>query len=502
MRKGLSLFLAVFLTSTAPGVHAESLGHEDMARLTRTVSKIGERLRSPEARKDDARALLTGRFATIARQTDQAPVVLDRLETQGQLGTVPVDFMLAQLRLQTAQQFNTDVEKALADRAAPALFIRGGTMTLDQLAAEATKSYPDALERDGETLLARWPIVIWSDAALVIGSGQKLELSTTDGAFLLNSGLLTLDRGTLSASQGTNPGIKNFRPFVATAMTGAMQANEARFDRLGYGGTGSTSGVSVLGAALFPAKISSFIVESAFDNVGGISLQNTHRIRLSGNRISGGAGPAIALKGVTGADILDNVITGTTDAQAIDVQNTSTSIAVTGNILLGNRGSGIFVANDARDITITGNLLSGNGRGGISVVRSACMTIADNIILSNGQVGIKVRASDALTLSHNDLIANAGAGISIIDQEAHAHVAIDGNAFSANKSGIHGGSASEVALKANDFAGQSPILLDGEFAPYVPQLLKTAASAGPQAEALTIHANTASAAPADCKTGS
>lgn len=501
MRKGLPLLLALLMTSTAPGLRAESLDHAELARLTQTVAKIGARLHGADARKDDAKTLLTGRFAVI----DQPPLplpALDRLTTVGKLHTVPIDFMLAQLRLQTGQQFNAEIEKALVNRAAPALFIRGGAMTLDQLVTEADQDHPGALTRQGEKVVSRWPIVIWSDSALMIEPGQTLELSTADGAFMLNSGLLSVDQAELSGSQDVNAGLKPFRPFVATAMTGAVQANDALFKQLGFGGAGSTSGVSILGAALFPSKISSFVVDSTFERVSGLSLENTHRLVISGNRFSGGTGPAIALKGVTGAQIRDNVISGATEAQAIDVQNTSSSVDITGNILIGNRGSGVFVANDVRDVTITGNLLSGNGRGGVSIVRSACVTIADNVVIFNSQVGIKLRASNGLTLSHNDLIANAGAGISIIDQEAHARVVVDGNAFSANKSGIHGGSASEVSLKANDFAGQSPILLDGEFAPYVPELLQTAASHAAADTALTIHANTSSTAPVDCKTGS
>ncbi|MFY8099235.1 MAG: right-handed parallel beta-helix repeat-containing protein [Allorhizobium sp.] len=502
MRKGLPLFLAFLMTSTAPGLRAESLDHAELARLTRTLAGIGVQLRDPDARKGDIRALLTDRFAAVDRTSAGTPPALDRLTTKGKLHTVPIDFMLAQLRLQTAQQFDVEIEKALINHASPALFIRGGAMTLADLEAEVAKTQPGALERKGNKVISHWPIVIWSDSALVIEPEQSLELSTAEGAFILNSGLLTVDRGEISATPGVNTGLTSFRPFVATAMTGALQASGARFKGLGFGGAGATSGLSILGAALFPSKIASHLTDSSFENVAGVSLENTHRLVISGNRFSGGTGPAIALKGVTGAELRDNVISGTTEAQAIDIQNTSSSIELSGNILIGNRGSGIFVANDVRDVTIAGNLMSGNGRGGISIVRSACVTILDNIVISNSQVGIKLRASNGLTLLHNDLIANAGAGISIIDQEPNARVVVDGNAFSANKSGIHGGSASEVALKANDFAGQSPVLLDGEFAPFVPELLHIAASANAAATALTIHANTSSAAPVDCKTGS
>jgi len=502
MRKGLPLLLAILMASTTPGLRAESLDHAELATLTRTVAEIGARLSDPDARKDDVRALLTERFATVAETPAGKPAALDRLSTKGNLHTVPVDFMLAQLRLQTAQQFDTEIEKALTNRASPALFIRGGAMTLADLEAEVAQTHPGAIERVGDKLLSRWPIVIWSDSALVIGKQESLQLSTEEGAFILNSGLLTVNGGEISATSGKNAGLESFRPFVATAMTGAVQANEARFKDLGFGGAGATSGLSILGAALFPSKIGSHLTDNSFENVAGVSLENTHRLVISGNRFSGGTGPAIALKGVTGAELTDNVISGTTEAQAIDIQNTSSSIEVSGNILLNNRGSGVFVANDVRHVTISGNLMSGNGRGGVSVVRSSCVSISDNIVVSNSQVGMKLRASNGLTLSHNDLIANAGAGISIIDQEPNARVIVDGNAFSANKSGIYGGSASEVALKANDFAGQSPVLLDGEFAPYVPQLLQNAASANAAAGALTIHANTSSAAPVDCKTGS
>ena len=502
MRKGLPLLLAILLTSTAPGLRAESLDRAELARLTKAVAGIEERLKSADARKGDARALLTGRLAAMDAGTARTQPTLDSLATEGTLHTLPIDFMLAQLRLQTGGKIDDGLGKALADSAAPALFIRGGTMTLDQLTEQAAQDHPGVLERRGQRVFARWPIVIWSDAALLIGPEQSLELSTIDGAFVLNSGLLTIDGGQVSGSDGTNPGLKDFRPFVATAMTGAVQAKGARFTRLGYAGAGSTSGLSILGAALFPSKITSHITDSSFEDVSGFSLENTHRIQISGNRFMGGAGPAIALKGVIGAEIRDNVITGTRQAQAIDVQNTSSSVDITGNILLNNRGSGIFVANGTRDVAITGNLMAANGRGGVSVVRSSCIAISDNVVLSNSQVGIKLRASHALTLSHNDLVANAGAGISIIDQEADARVVVDGNAFSANKSGIHGGAASEVALKANDFTEQAPILLDGEFASYVPELLKTAASAAPDAGELTIHANSSSTSMVDCKTGS
>jgi poly(beta-D-mannuronate) C5 epimerase len=289
-------------------------------------------------------------------------------------------------------------------------------------------------------------------------------------------------------------------------MTGAVQAREARFSNLGYGEPGVTSGLSIIGAALYPAKMRSSFSDSSFVGLNAVSLENARDIAVVGNRFQDMVGPAITMSGVTHSQILGNVMTGTKTAQAIDVQNRASGVEISGNVILNNRGSGIFVANDTRDVVIRSNLLSANGRGGVSVVRSTCINISNNVIVSNAQVGIKIRASDALTLSGNDLIANAGAGISVLDQKKDTLISVADNAFSANKSGLYGGSASEVALNANDFAGQSPILLDGEFASYVPELLRVSSSPEGAQQAFTIHPNATSttghASRPDCKTGS
>lgn len=506
MRKGLPILLALLMASTTVGARAERIGHADLAQLTGTVGEIGHRLAASDARKADAASLLTGRLADIgAKGAWQAPT-FDAITGKPSLHTIPVDFMLAQLRLQTGGTFAPDTQKAISDRSAPALFIRGGAMALDELATLASEQHPGAIERRGHTYIAHWPIVIWSDAGLVLSEGQSLELSTREGSFVLNSGLITVDRASLGSTSDTNASMPGFRPFVATAMTGAVQAREATFANLGYGETGVTSGLSIIGAALYPAKMRSSFTDSSFVGMNAVSLQNARDIAIVGNRFQDMVGPAIALSGVMHSRILGNVLTGTKTAQAIDVQNRTSGIEIAGNVILNNRGSGIFVANDTRDVVIASNLLSGNGRGGVSVVRSTCIDISDNVIVSNAQVGIKIRESDALTVSGNDLIANAGAGISVLDQQKDMLISVADNAFSANKSGLYGGSASEVALNANDFAGQSPILLDGEFAAYVPELLRASSSPEGLQQAFTIHPNatstTGQTSRPDCKTGS
>lgn len=506
MRKGLPILLALMMASTAVGARAEQIGQAGLARLTETIGHIGRRLAPIDARKSDAAALLTDELGDIGVWKKRQTPPLDTVPGRPTLHTIPVDFMLAQLRLQTGGRFAPDTQKAVADKDATALFVRGGSIALDELARLTEKHHPGAIERRGEAYVAHWPIVIWSDAALVLEPGQTLELSTREGAFILNSGLLTINQAGLASTPDTNAAMPAFRPFLATAMTGAIQAQKARFANLGYGENSVTSGLSIIGAALYPAKLQTHFIDSSFVSVRALTFENARDISIVANRFQNMAGPAIAFSGITRSRVLDNVVTGTTKAQAIDVQNSSSDVEIAGNIILGNRGSGIFVANNVRDVTITGNLLAGNGRGGISVVRSACIDVADNVVVSNAQVGIKIRSGDALTLSRNHLIANAGAGVSILDQQKDAVITVADNAFSSNKSGVFGGSASEVTLNANDFAGQSPILLDGEFSSYVPALLRASSSPEGVQQAFTIHPNaTSTTGPTsrpDCKTGS
>lgn len=511
MRRSLSLLFAGLLASTAFGANAENLDHAALAKLTGQISLIKDKAHSDGASVQFLEPLLAERLNGIAASAPLQPPAFATIENKAGLHTIPVDFMLAQLRLQTGARFNANVGKALANANAPALFIRGGAITLEQLAIEAATQFPGALEKNGETYKANWPIIIWSDSGLILEDGDRLELSTRAGAFVLNAGLLLLDKAAIAGSAESNAGLAAFKPFIVTAMSGALQAKQAKFSNLGFQGSGfqgsgfqgvgSTSGISIIGAALMPAKMQSFFVDSSFTKVSSINLLDARNILIAGNQFRDAAGPAIAMKGVTNTRVLSNIVTSSDHAQGISVQNRSADIEITHNLILDNRGSGIFLANGVRDITVSANLLSGNGRGGISVVRGTCVNLADNIVIGNRQVGIKVRASDRLALSQNELINNSGPGISVTEQGPQAALTISDNQFIANKSGLHGGSASEVALTGNDFAGQSPILLDGEFASYVPQLLRVS-TAEAAAQPFIIHANEQSSPRTDCQSGS
>jgi parallel beta-helix repeat protein len=501
-----SLLLFGLLALAATSVRADGIDHAERAELSRQVSEIASRAAAPLSRMESLSPLLTKRLAGIgvSEALDEGPDEVRKTATSANLDEIRVDFMMAQLKLQTGAAFNANLREALPGPNAMALFIRSGQISLRQLAEKAKADFPGAFEIDGKTYTAHWPIIVWSDAELTLEAGERLNLSTREGVFILNSGLLNVSDATISGHGERNAGRTDFKPFIVTAMTGAMRARKASFSDLGFPGSDATSGISIIGAALFPAKTHTFFINSDFSNVGSLNLHNTRDVLVSGNRFVTSLGPAVGLKGVSHARIVSNIVSGARQTQGISLQNGTSNVEIANNIVLGNRGIGIFLVDDVRSIQVSKNLVAGNGRGGISVVRGTCVDITGNVVVENKQAGIKVRNSDAVTLSTNQLIGNAGAGISVVEQAATAHLTIDSNEFITNRSGVYGGSASVVSLYRNDFSGQSPILLDGEFAADVPRLLRTAAGQPDTAARtpLIIHATDQSSVRNDCQSGS
>lgn len=506
MVKGISLLLFGMLVSTATNVWADGIDHAARAELSSQIRAIANQAATPLASMESLSPLLTKRLAGIGASptVDKGPAEVQKAKTSANLNEIRVDFMMAQLKLQTGAEFNPHISEALPGPNAMALFIRGGQISLRQLAEKAKADFPGAFEMNGQSYTAHWPIIVWSDAELTLAAGDRLNLSTHKGVFILNGGLLNVSDATISGHGERNTGRTDFKPFIVTAMTGAMQATKASFSDLGFPGSDATSGISIIGSALFPAKTRTFFTNSDFAGVGSLNLHNTRDVLISGNRFVTSAGPAVGLKGVLHARIISNIVTGASETQGISLQGSTSDVEIANNVVLGNRGIGIFLANDVRSVKISKNLVAGNGRGGISVVRGSCVDITGNMVVENKQAGIKVRNSDAVAVSTNQLIGNAGAGVSVVEQGTSAHLTIDGNEFITNKSGVYGGSASAVSLSRNDFSGQSPILLDGEFAAYVPGLLRNAADQ-PDASArppLIIHATDQSSARNDCQSGS
>jgi parallel beta-helix repeat protein len=504
MVKGTFLLLSGLLAFAATSARADAIDYAERAGLSRQLSGIASRAAMPLARMESLSPFLTKRLAGIrpSEPIAKGQAEAGKTTTSATLNKIRVDFMTAQLTPQRAE-FNAHLDEALPPNAV-GLFIRGGPISLRQLAEKARADFPGALEMNGRTYTAHWPIIVWSDAALTLDAGDRLNLSTEEGVFMLNNGLLSVSGATIASHGARNSGRADFRPFIVTAMIGAMQATKARFSDLGFPGADATSGIAIIGAALFPAKLHTYFIDSDFSNVGSLNLLNTRDVLVSGNRFAEPMGPAVGLKGVSHARIVSNIVTGARETQGISLESGTSNVEIANNVVLGNRGIGIFLADGVRSIQVSKNLVAGNGRGGISLVGGTCVDITGNVVVENKQAGIKVRNSDAVMVSTNQLIGNAGAGVSVVEQAATARLTIDGNAFITNRSGVYGGAASAVALYRNDFSGQSPILLDGEFAADVPRLLRTAAGQTDTAARtpLIFHATDQSSVRNDCQSGS
>ncbi len=506
MKNSASLMLFGLLLSSATVARADGIDHAALAELSRQVAQIASQAKEPLSRTETLAPLLTKRLDGIAHvyAMETGAAETQAMKPEANLNSIRVDFIIAQLELQTGTEFNSHLDEALPGPNAMALFIRGGRLSLRELVAKATSEFPGSFETDGKTYTAHWPIVIWSDSELTLGAGEQLNLSTRNGVFILNSGLLSIRDATISGHGDSNSRRADFKPFIVTAMTGAMQATNASFSDLGFPGSDATSGISIIGAALFPARKRTFFVNSDFAHVNSLDLHNTHDIQVSSNRFTSSLGPAISMKGVTQSRIVSNIVIGVSDTQGISLQNKTSKVEVANNIVLGSRGIGIFAANNVRYIRISKNLVAGNGRGGISVVRGSCVEVTGNAVVENGQTGVKVRSSTDVTVSANQVIGNTGPGVSVVEQPVSASLMIDGNEFIVNRSGVYGGSAREVSFLRNDFSGQSPILLSGEFASDVPRLLRHMQGQSPASSGVPfiIHAAERAFVPNDCKTGS
>lgn len=474
---------------------ADVAGADDISWRSLSAQKDGLDLKLPAGFGRNAEA-----FSTVFSDAGGGMV-------KAAIETIKTDFALTQLRSQAGANFHVQLRRALPAENAPALFIRGGRVTLDELATAAPKG---AFEAKGSTYTARWPIVIWTDAELVLQPGERLELEDKDGAFIINAGLLKLHQAAISGSGTTNVRHPNFRPFVTTALTGALQAAGASFSGLGFANFAPMEGVSIFGGALFPARAASFVIDSDFEDAGILSIRNAKDVVVRDNRFRSMRGPAILLHNASRVSLLSNVVIGTQKAQGIALKAGTTRVDVAGNVVLENNGGGIFVANGSNDIQIDANLVSGNGQSGISLSRAACVAISRNVISDNRQGGILIRQSPLSRVESNRLVGNRGMGIAVMEQPAGGRVSVVDNEFLFNRSGLYGASADEVLLNGNDFSGQRPVILDGEFATRMPALL--ALDARSQSAKLILSASNASgtqAPPAvspfaldDCSVGS
>ncbi len=193
--------------------------------------------------------------------------------------------------------------------------------------------------------------------------------------------------------------------------------------------------------------------EVADNQYRGISVQNSEEISISDNTVERNAGTGIFFTDSSGT-IAGNEIrdTGLDEDQkfgrGIGVQY-SENVEVTGNVVEGNTGAGIFFAvsggtisgNEVRD---TGPDGLGTGGYGIEVFECAEATVSDNLSEANTIAGILFNDANG-TISDNEVRDNNGRGINV---ENSGDVSVTGNTVTGHEiSGVFfnysGGSISD-----------------------------------------------------------
>ncbi len=348
-----------------------------------------------------------------------------------------------------------------------ALVIRTGQVTLSDirglLAANGLQDVTGA-----GPLTLRVPLILLAGSTLTLGPQDVLQLSRSDGAFVMNFGHLQVQGATITSVGDPNPLARAFYPFVTTADGGTVHLQGAHVSGLGFGGTMKFSGFSVMRNILQTPDRPSWIEDSSFENLMTVSVSADTNIVLRGNQFRNMRGSALIVSRTQGANILGNLFSGTMPTNAIRLEDGSAHGIIAGNVVLGGDRAGIVVRNNSTDVTVAQNIVWDRQGGGITLLSSDCGLVRDNLVIDNRQKGIEVRFSQSAELIHNTVFSNESAGIWISNQPGGAETLLNGNIVSFNGSGIAGANTQAILMEGNDFSLQYQQMLSGDLALQTP----------------------------------
>jgi parallel beta-helix repeat protein len=471
MKKRLR-FMATLSAALFNGTAGASLAAPDaMEAKAADLQRIASQAREPGRGVSAVLPLLTGWMggphipAPAASAKKSAP---DTDMPRAKLGKVPVGLALASLNSVSAGPV-TSLSKLGSSY--PVLVIREGRLTLRQLVEDAEAQFPDSFEASADGAVADWPILIWSDAQLLLESGDRLVLSGGKGSFILNTGLLRMEGASVSIGAGAPAALPEFRPFIATVFAGAVQAHDSEFTGLGFAGAPGAAGLAFAGAPMSLKLERTTLSGNAFRDTGGVAIRQSSELEVSGNRFVASRFSSLRLIDVTDARISENVLVDSEGPIAIEVGGQSRDVVVSHNIVLSGRGFGIRVSDGAYAVRVSDNVASGLSEDGIAIERAACVDIQRNIAMGNGANGVSVRRSGEISLTGNRLFRNARAGVFLRAQAEAAVTVLDGNIFAENGSGVRGQASSRIKMGGNDFSDQLPIIVSGDLSGSLRQFL-------------------------------
>ncbi|GFE63200.1 right-handed parallel beta-helix repeat-containing protein [Litoreibacter roseus] len=391
---------------------------------------------------------LAGTLAS-AQQSDQS----------SSLSLVDMQVVMAQLALRAGANGHLTLARAQTEDEPKAIVLSNGTFRLSDITPD---TLPNAgLGLSSQHLTSPRPIVVWSNATLIMEDGDRLELRRDTGAFLLNFGRVIADGAQIGGSQLPNLKDQTFRPFLLSAGSGSVEIRNSRLEFLGFGRAGNFSGVSVLNRGLYPALGPSLIEDSTFHSVQSASFDSTKGTVIRNNNFSGSAATSLRLIGAEGAEVTGNTIS-TAKNHGLRITAGSRQILIKDNTFRNIAGVGILADRGVENLVVAGNHIDQSAKGGVSFVRVTCAILSDNHVALVGQKGLSVRESQDVHVLNNQLFGNRGAGIYVGDQAPDALTVLQGNVFEKNGRGLSGAAAEHLVLKGNDFSKQFPRLLGGD----------------------------------------
>ena len=372
-----------------------------------------------------------------------------------------IDLRLALLHLSLAAGSNDQLSIVRAQSASTpqAIVVNGGQVNLDDLRTwVSAQSDPKSL-LNGDTLHV--PLVVFQDGRFDMASSDTLELSTKDGAFIANLGVLVMDGATISATSDTNETAEQFVPFVATAGTGQAQISNSVFERLGFGDTALYSGVSVINRGLYAPIGQSYLTDTVLRDVQGATFYGGSSPIINSNVFVGENAGGLVLRSTDNAVVSSNVLVGEATEAALKFMDGATNSTVRHNIIFSASGPGIFVTEGSHETTITDNLIWRSGSG-ISVIHSDCIDLTGNVLVDNQRKGIELRTSRNSRIVANQMLGNHSSGLFIGAQPSGTTTWLNDNLFIGNRVGLSSASADHLVLNRNDFQNQFPRFLDGD----------------------------------------
>jgi len=361
-----------------------------------------------------------------------------------------------------------------------ALYIRSGTADLATL-YDRTRDGPmeDALVRDTGGHVARVPIVVMRGAGLRLSDGDRLGLDGPRGAFLLSFGRLVIDGAEVTAlgppqdSDSPSGGKGGFRPFVASAGSGALRVTDSRLTGLGFGTAPVTAGLSLRVGGLFRPESPGHVSGTTLEDVRGLHVTGDRGTTIHANRFVAPRGTAIHLEEADDARVTSNLVEDGRGAYALRLAGPARGAAIEGNALVDGAHAGMRIDDGAQGARLSGNLVSGFPGRAVEIGQGAgCLRLSGNAILDNRGDAIAAAEAGTLVIDGNALVGNGGAAVSLSRLTEGSRALVISNAVSGNRTGLRTAGVPRLRLAGTTFDGQRPRLLSGDAGQHTPRLLR------------------------------